>query len=52
MTETTPGPKQPTDPRPGCTVCGSTAHTAGYHDSSEPTGYHDSSVPTDGETEN
>jgi hypothetical protein len=45
---TTPDPKPPTDPRPGCTVCGSTAHTSGYHDSSEPAGYHDSSIQNEG----
>jgi hypothetical protein len=51
MTDTTVATdKPPTDPRPPCTVCGSTAHTAGYHDNenptSQPTGYHDNSVPT------
>jgi len=42
-----PTPKPPVDPRPPCATCGSTAHTTGYHDSSEPAGYHDSSVPTE-----
>jgi hypothetical protein len=45
MTDTTVATdKPPTDPRPPCEKCGSTNHTTGYHDSSEPTGYHDSSV--------
>ena len=52
MTDTTSATdKPPTDPRPPCTVCGSTAHTAGYHengggDTAEPAGFHENSVPT------
>jgi hypothetical protein len=53
MTDTTTNPpKGPVDPRPGCTVCGSTAHTAGFHDSGEPTGFHDSSMPADADDKN
>ncbi len=51
MTDTTTSTdKPPTDPRPPCTICGSTTHTAGYHDNdtptSQPAGYHDNAVPT------
>jgi hypothetical protein len=53
MTDTTAATdKPPTDPRPPCTVCGSTAHTSGYHENGgdggtrQPTGYHENSLPT------
>jgi hypothetical protein len=38
----TTDPKPPTDPRKPCAICGSTAHTTGYHDGGvAPAGYHD-----------
>ncbi|MDQ3789048.1 MAG: hypothetical protein M3422_17610 [Actinomycetota bacterium] len=49
MTDTTTtGTKEPTDPRPPCTECGSTDHTTGYHDNNQPAGYHDNAVPAGG----
>lgn len=53
MTETTIATDgTPTDPRPPCSICGSTKHTTGQHDNGEPTGgvspmgQHDNAVPT------
>ena len=45
----TTDPKPPTDPRKPCAVCGSTAHTTGFHDGgiaadrsdNSPDGFHD-----------
>lgn len=48
-TTTTPTGGKTQNPQQACSVCGSSAHTAGYHDNAEPTGYHDNSVPTDNE---
>jgi hypothetical protein len=48
MTDTTVATdKPPTDPRPPCGTCGSTAHTTnGHHESDEPTGSGGTSSPT------
>ena len=52
MTDTTvASDKPPTDPRPPCSICGSTDHTTGHHENGgEPTatplGHHENGVPT------
>jgi hypothetical protein len=45
----TTDPKPPTDPRKPCAICGSTAHTTGYHDGGvAPAGYHDGGLVAEG----